>query len=140
MFKVGEVSDILGINPQTIYFYERRGLIPSPQRNEAGYRLFTQEDLQRIGFIIRAKSLGLTLLEIKDILELKNQRSLTCQAVYERLNCKLTQIRDKIDQLQALHDELLPLVQECQTNLDRTNSHQQCVILDNYSHKHPPTP
>ncbi|CDM93083.1 MULTISPECIES: heavy metal-responsive transcriptional regulator [Limnospira] len=140
MFKVGEVSEILGINPQTIYFYERIGLIPSPQRTEAGYRLFSQDDLERISFIIRGKSLGLTLAEIQDILELKHQRSLTCQAVYERLNGKLTQIRDKIDKLQALHDELLPIVQECQTHLDRTNSEQQCVILDNYSHKHPPTP
>lgn len=139
MFKVGEVSKILGINPQTIYFYERIGLIPSPQRTEAGYRLFSQQDLDRMDFIIRGKSLGLTLEEIKDILELKNQRSLTCQTVYERLNYKITEIRDKIDKLQALHNELLPLIRECQTRLDGTNSEQQCIILDNYSQNNPPT-
>jgi MerR family Zn(II)-responsive transcriptional regulator of zntA len=63
MFQVGEVSRRLGLNPQTLYFYERIGLIPSPQRTEAGYRLFSQQDMERLAFISRAKSLGLTLDE-----------------------------------------------------------------------------
>ncbi len=41
MFQIGQVCQRLGLNPQTVYFYERIGLIPSPQRTEAGYRLFS---------------------------------------------------------------------------------------------------
>jgi len=129
MFQISEVARRLGVNPQTIYFYERKGLIPSPRRTEAGYRLFSEEDVGRLAFILRVKSLGLTLEEIKEILQLKDGRSLTCQAVYERLNEKLTEIREKIDKFQALHDELSPLVKRCQTRID---SPRECVVLDEW--------
>jgi DNA-binding transcriptional MerR regulator len=93
MFQVGEISRRLDINPQTLYFYERIGLIPPPERTVAGYRLFSQQDVERLGFIVRAKSLGLSLDEIKDILVLKDDRSLTCQAVYERLSKSVRRYR-----------------------------------------------
>jgi DNA-binding transcriptional MerR regulator len=133
MFQVGEVSRLLDINPQTLYFYERIGLIPSPQRTEAGYRLFSQQDVDRLTFITRAKSLGLSLDEIKDILALKDGRSLTCQAVYERLSKKVNEIEDTIRQLQILHNELTPLVQQCYANLQKTD--QECVVLDQFQVK-----
>lgn len=130
MFQISEVSRILGVNPQTLYFYERIGLIPSPQRNQAGYRLFSPEDVERLNFIARAKSLGLTLDEIKEILALKNGRSLTCQAVHDRLSQKVQDIENKIRHLQTLRSELLPLIERCQTNLDPLNTHQQCIVLE----------
>ncbi len=128
MFQVGEVSRRLDLNPQTLYFYERIGLIPSPQRTEAGYRLFSQQDVDRLTFITRAKSLGLSLDEIKDILALKDGRLLTCQAVYERLSKKVSEIEDTIRRLQVLHDELTPLVKQCYANLQTTD--RECVVLD----------
>ncbi|MGB7412662.1 MAG: heavy metal-responsive transcriptional regulator [Thermosynechococcaceae cyanobacterium] len=128
MFQVGEVSRQLDLNPQTLYFYERIGLIPPPQRTEAGYRLFSQQDVERLAFIARVKSLGLSLDEIKDILVLKDERSLTCQAVYERLNQKVQEIEDHIRQLQALRDELTPLIKRCHDH--RQTSDQECVVLD----------
>lgn len=128
MFQVGQVSRHLGINPQTLYFYERIGLIPPPQRTEAGYRLYSQQDMERLTFIARAKSLGLSLDEIKDILALKDGRSLTCRVVYERLNQKVQTIKDNIRQLQSLHDELVPLVQQCYDNLE--NTEEECTVLN----------
>jgi len=83
--KISDVSHHLGVNPQTLYFYERIGLIPSSQRTKSGSRLYTQEDIERLSFILRAKSLGLTLEEIKE------GEALTCQAVYERLQQKITE-------------------------------------------------
>jgi MerR family Zn(II)-responsive transcriptional regulator of zntA len=130
MFQVGEVSRRLGVNPQTLYFYERIGLIPSPQRTKAGYRIFSEEDVERLVFIVRCKSLGLTLDEIKEILALKDGRSLTCQAVHDRLSQKVQDIEDKIRHLQTLRSELLPLIERCQTNLDPLNTDQQCIVLE----------
>jgi Predicted transcriptional regulators len=127
MFQVGEVSRRLGLNPQTLYFYERIGLIPSPQRNEAGYRLFSQQDMERLAFISRAKSLGLTLDEIKEILALKDGQLLTCKAVYDRLSKKVQEIEDKIRQLRSLHDELVPLVDRCYENLHTSDN--QCIVF-----------
>lgn len=128
MFQVGEVSKALGLNSQTLYFYERIGLIPSPQRTKSGYRLFDQHDIDRLAFILRVKSLGLSLDEIKDILALKDGRSLTCQAVYERLNKKVQDIERTIQTLQSLHDELMPLVEQCYNN--RQPPDRECVVLD----------
>jgi MerR family transcriptional regulator, Zn(II)-responsive regulator of zntA len=128
MFQVGEVSKALGLNSQTLYFYERIGLIPSPQRTESGYRLFSQHDIDRLAFIVRVKSLGLSLDEIKDILALQDGRSLTCQAVYERLNKKVQDIERTIQSLQALHDELTPLVEQCYSKLQLPD--RECVVLD----------
>ncbi len=130
MLKMGEVSQNLGLNPQTVYFYERIGLIPPLQRTKAGYRLFSQEDVDRLAFISHGKSLGLSLDEIKEILDLKADKSLTCHQVYERLHKKIQTIRENIQQLQALHDELMPLLEQCQTNLELTNLDRQCIVLD----------
>jgi DNA-binding transcriptional MerR regulator len=77
--------------------------------------------------------LGLSLDEIKDILALKDGRSLTCQAVYERLSKKVNEIEDTIRQLQILHNELTPLVQQCYANLQKTD--QECVVLDQFQVK-----
>jgi DNA-binding transcriptional MerR regulator len=130
MFKMGEVSRILGINSQTLYFYERIGLIPPPQRTEAGYRIFNQLDVDRLAFIIRGKSLGLSLDDIKEILSLKEGKLLTCKAVYERLSQRVQEIEENIHQLRSLHDELVPLVEQCKTNFDHPDPAYQCIILD----------
>jgi MerR family transcriptional regulator, Zn(II)-responsive regulator of zntA len=125
MLKVSEVAKTLGINPQTLYFYERTGLIPSPQRTEAGYRLFSEEDVERLRFIARTKTLGLTLDEIKELLALREGQALTCQAVYERLAAKLVQIESQVQQLQALQAELEPLLARCQIHPDNA-----CILLE----------
>ncbi|MFP4338171.1 MAG: heavy metal-responsive transcriptional regulator, partial [Halothece sp.] len=122
----------LGINPQTLYFYERIGLIPPPQRSKAGYRLYSQEDMERLSFILRVKSLGLTLEEIKEILALKEGESLTCEAVYERLQQKIAEIDQTIRRYSQLREELLPLLKQCETKLDQDRD-QECVVFDEFS-------
>ncbi|MDR9401802.1 MAG: heavy metal-responsive transcriptional regulator [Halothece sp. Uz-M2-17] len=128
--KISDVSHQLGVNPQTLYFYERIGLIPSPQRTKSGSRLYSEEDVERLSFILRAKSLGLTLEEIKEVLALKEGEALTCQAVYERLQQKITEIDEKINRYSQLRDELLPLLKHCEANLDQD---RECIVLDDFS-------
>ncbi len=130
MLQVGEICRKLGLNPQTLYFYERIELIPPPQRTESGYRLFSDKDVERLVFISRAKALGLSLDEIKDILTLKEGRSLTCHAMHERLLKKLQEIEDNIRQLQGLRDELLPLVDRCRQKLENPDPNHECVVLE----------
>ncbi|AFZ44709.1 transcriptional regulator, MerR family [Halothece sp. PCC 7418] len=128
--KISEVSHQLGVNPQTLYFYERIGLIPSPQRTKSGFRLYNEEDIERLSFILRVKSLGLTLEEIKEILALKEGESLTCQAVYERLQQKITEIDRKINRYSQLRAELVPLLKHCEAYLDQD---RECIALDDFS-------
>ena len=105
MLQVGEVAHKLGLNPQTLYFYERIGLIATPQRTEAGYRLFSEADVNRLIFISRAKALGLSLDEIKEILTLRDEKGLTCQVVHEYLLQKVQRLNEQIRGLQGLKDQ-----------------------------------
>lgn len=113
MLKVRQVANQLGVNPQTIYFYERIGLIPAPARNSSGYRLFNDQDIARLTLIGRAKSLGMTLEEIKEVLTLQDDDSLTCEDVQSRLLAKVQHIEDTIAELTVLKEELLALASRC---------------------------
>ncbi len=129
MLQVKQVCQQLNINAQTIYYYERIGLI-SPQRTESGYRLFSPEDIEALYFILQVKSLGLTLEEIRELLNLKKDRSLSCQAVYNQLKEKIGEIEAKINQLQRLKTELIPLLKQCEANLHNPNPEHQCQVLN----------
>jgi MerR family transcriptional regulator, Zn(II)-responsive regulator of zntA len=129
MFQVGEVSRRLGLNPQTLYFYERIGLIPNPQRTAAGYRLYDQADLDRLTFITQAKTLGLSLDDIKELLALQDGQRLSCQEVHDRLLRKMQQLDETIHNLQALKAQLSPLLEQCQRGLAQPTEGQQCVVF-----------
>jgi DNA-binding transcriptional MerR regulator len=128
MLTVGQMSKQLGINSQTLYFYERIGLIPAPQRTEAGYRLFNEKDIERLRFITRTKKLGLTLEEIKELLILQEDNNLSCQEVYQKLLKKVQQIDEQIEQLTTLKSELLPLVESARLKQENNS----CVILSEW--------
>lgn len=137
MLQVGEVSRKLGLNPQTLYFYERIGLIPSPLRTEAGYRLFSQEDVDRLAFITQTKAMGLSLDDIREILAAKDGKFPACQAVHDSLLKKARMIEETIQQLQILHDELLPLIDHCKQHIecqDCPNSQESCADVDDPRH------
>ena len=129
LLRIGEVAQKLGLSPQTLYFYERIGLIPSPQRSPSGYRQFSDRDVARLSFILRVKALGLSLDEIKEILDLYDGESLTCRAIQERLEHKVRELDQKIQQLQTLRDELAPLVEECQSFLEQPTPSGECSAL-----------
>lgn len=133
MFQVGEVSQRFGLNPQTLYFYERVGLIPSPQRTEAGYRLYSEADLERLAFITQAKALGLSLDDIKELLNLQDGQRLSCQEVYDRLLKKVEQIDQTIHKLQTLKAQLTPLLSQCQERIKQVGFNQQCVVFQEQS-------
>ncbi len=67
---IGRLANAAGVNLDTVRYYERKDLMPEPQRSEAGYRLYSQQDLERLKFIRGAKSLGFSLDEIRRLLSL----------------------------------------------------------------------
>ncbi|WP_448565052.1 heavy metal-responsive transcriptional regulator [Trichothermofontia sp.] len=132
MFQVGEVSRQLGLNPQTLYFYERIGLMPSPKRTAAGYRLYGQSELERLAFINHAKALGLSLDDIKELLMLQEGQQLYCRDVYDRLLKKVQHIDDTIAKLQILREKLMPLLEQCQQGFEKDQTGEQCVVFQQY--------
>ncbi len=129
MLQVGQVAQQLGLSPQTLYFYERIGLMPKPRRTEAGYRLYGETDLERLAFIGRAKALGLTLDEIKELLSLQDGQALSCREVHTKLTQKVQQIDRAISRLRELKNELLPLIEQCQQKLTGQGKTSNCIVF-----------
>ncbi len=70
VFQIGEVADRTGVTQRTLRFYEERGLLKPPNRMEGGFRLYSEEDIDRVEQIKRLQNLlGLTLAEIKDMVD-----------------------------------------------------------------------
>lgn len=126
----GELARHGQVNPETIRYYERSGLLPQPKRSQAGYRLFAPTAVQRIRFIKRAQAVGFSLDEIKTLLDLKYASDATCGDVRDMVDAKIDDIDRKIAALQAMRDELSALFEECPGG-DRPTD--ECPILGSFA-------
>jgi DNA-binding transcriptional MerR regulator len=109
--KIGEVASLTGMSVKTIRYYEEIGLLtPATTRSESGYRLFSSQVLNRLAFIKRSQSLGLSLSEIQELLAVHDSGQLPCDAVKEHLLLKVEAITEQIESLEILKSELLGLL------------------------------
>jgi MerR family mercuric resistance operon transcriptional regulator len=126
----GELARQGQVNPETIRYYERSGLLPTPVRSESNYRLFAPAEVQRIRFIKRAQAVGFSLDEIKTLLDLKHAPDATCGDVREMVDTKISDIDRKIAALQAIRDDLCGLFDECPGGDHPT---EECPILESFT-------
>ena len=110
---IGELAKKTNVNIETIRYYERRGLLPEPPRNESGHRQYPPEALKRTDFIKRCQVLGFSLKEIKEILDLRITPNSTCADMKSRVSEKLTEVDRKIHELIHIRDALNRLVKKC---------------------------
>jgi len=111
---VGRVAKEAGIGIETIRFYEREGLLEQPRRDESsGYRHFEPEVIVRLRFIMRAKELGFTLPEIRDLLHLRVDAKTTCEDVRQRAEAKVSDITRRIDDLTRIKAALEAITAVC---------------------------
>lgn len=125
--KVGEIAKKVGVNVETLRYYEKIKLMPKPKRIESGYRVYDASDLQRLLFIKRGKELGFTLKEIKELLELKIESTATCGDVKHLAEHKLTDIEKRIRDLKNIKKVLLKLITQC---VCKEVSTEECPILE----------
>jgi DNA-binding transcriptional MerR regulator len=104
--KIGELAQQMGLNPRTIRFYESIGVLPEPPRTASGYREYDRSDLDRLGFIKSAQSLGLSLDDIGEILALKDRGEAPCPYVREVIDRQAAEVEERIEELQRLRIEL----------------------------------
>jgi MerR family transcriptional regulator, Zn(II)-responsive regulator of zntA len=90
------LAEELGVGIEALRFYEKLKLIPSPQRNASGYRIYTQDDADNIRHLIEAKEYGFTLKEIKRVFDGAGKDGLSIDAVKPILRTKIEEINDKI--------------------------------------------
>lgn len=112
---IGDLAGAVGLPTRTIRYYERRGLLPEPQRARNGYRVYDDSTLGRLRFIRTAQAAGLTLAEVGSIIDLRDEGTAPCAHVDALLKTKLAEVRERRSQLAALEEELDQL-------LDRSRS------------------
>ncbi len=113
--RIGQLADALEMPPETVRFYERRGLLPRPRRAPNGYRQYDDTALPRLRFIRTAQAAGLTLAEIRSIIDLRDDGTVPCSHVDALLETKLTEVQERQRHLAALEVELKQLRQRSRT-------------------------
>ncbi|MBI3466780.1 MAG: heavy metal-responsive transcriptional regulator [Planctomycetes bacterium] len=123
---IGQVARRAGVGVETVRFYEREGLLAEPPRRESGYRQYGEDIVARLQFIRRAKELGFTLNEIKELLSLRLDPSTTCAEVKDRAQAKIADIEQKIRTLQRMKKALVRLTRACSGR----GPTRECPILE----------
>lgn len=102
MFAIGEVSRLSGVNIETIRYYEREGVLPSPERSGSGRRMYSQDGLARIRFVKRSRDLGFSIAETRELLDLTAQAGQTCAQVKPIAQSHRDAVDEKIRQLRSM--------------------------------------
>jgi Cu(I)-responsive transcriptional regulator len=123
--RIGEMASTTATNIETVRYYEKIGLLPAPARDTANYRSYGKEHLARLSFIRRARDLGFTLDQVRELLGLADDRLQSCAAVDAIATTHLTEIDRKIADLQSLRSELSRLIGDC-----RQGTIDECLIID----------
>ena len=123
---IGQVANRAEVGVETVRYYERQGLIEEPPRKAGGYRQYSTEAVKRIFFIKRAKELGFSLKDIKELLTLRLDPSAKCEDVRRQGLGKIAQIEGKIDTLNRMKNALEKLTAVCSGQEPVSN----CPILE----------
>ena len=107
--RIGELAEASGTTAKTLRFYEEQGLLPAAERTPAGYRDYTPEAVARIDFIHRGQAAGLTLAQIRQILDIRDRGQAPCGHVRDLLDARLADIEHQIAHLVRLRDTIATL-------------------------------
>lgn len=123
--RTSEVAAQAKVNTQTLRYYERRGLLPQPERSPSGYRAYTDDAVKLVRFIKRAQGLGFTLEDIEELLHLAGGGPASCEAAKEMARTRIADLEQRIEELVGMRDALSRLVYTC----DRPRDERDCPIL-----------
>ncbi len=124
----GELAKRCGVNIETLRYYEKKNLLDPPPRSDAGYRLYSSEDMLKIRFIKNAKRLGFALKEIAELMKLRVRKKTSCESVLTKARKKRDEVDNKIKALQSMKKVLDQLVGKC----ERSVPTEDCPILASF--------
>ena len=126
VLRTSDLANRIGVQPEAIRYYERRGLLPPPQRTASGYRVYTPAHLERVEFIKQCQTLGFSLEEIRQLMELRFIGSSPCQHVRDLLLEKIQGVESQITRLQQFRRELQANARQCEKTLKRHAGGEDC--------------
>ncbi|MFT4574583.1 MAG: MerR family Zn(II)-responsive transcriptional regulator of zntA [Marinomonas primoryensis] len=128
MYRIGELARICDINSDTLRFYEKNALLTPSSRSESGYRLYTEKDKDTLQFILRAKGVGFTLADIRELLSIEvNKADNACADVKVLVDTKRYDVEKKIAELIRFQTSLKRLSDAC---CGGAESAEHCTILE----------
>jgi Cu(I)-responsive transcriptional regulator len=110
---IGELARTADTKAETIRYYERIGLLPSPPRTAGNYRAYSDEHVSRLTFTRRARDLGFSIEQIRTLLNLSDDKRQSCEAVDTIARAHLADVERKLADLEALRRELDALIGQC---------------------------
>ncbi len=111
--KIGDAAAASGCHLETIRYYERIGLLPRNVRRTNGYRDYTAEDVQRMRFVTRGRDLGFSLDDIRSLLRLTVDSSMSCAEADRVARRHLADVRTRIAELGRMAQELERTIKGC---------------------------
>lgn len=123
--RIGELARATGTKAETIRYYEREGILPAADRTDSNYRDYSNEHLQALSFVRRARQLGFSMAQVRELLALSDREDKPCADVDRLVQSQLVEVDRKICDLTALRNELGRLLQSC--NADRIGD---CRIVE----------
>lgn len=130
---VKAAAEAARVSPKAVRLWESKGLLPPAERTDAGYRLFTSEDVDVLRFIRQAKTLDLSLAEIKDILDLQRDGAAPCGHVTALLDAHIGEIDRTLADLRALRRSLVEVRRTARDSQRRGEDAVVCQIIENAS-------
>jgi Hg(II)-responsive transcriptional regulator len=121
--RIGQLARSIGVNVETIRYYQRIGLIDLPAKPYGGYRSYSDQHLRRLRFIRRAQHLGFSLDDIRALLELSNS---DCKQVQKLALEKLDLVKGKLRQLRKIESALTKTIEQCA----KRRAHESCPIIE----------
>ena len=109
MYSIGQLSQHTGVSTETIRYYERIALLPPPRRADNGYRQYDDDDVERLQFVRRSRTLDFGIDEIKEILAFRERQEPPCQYVMAVMEERTGEIDQRIQDLQRLRNEITVL-------------------------------
>ena len=125
-FTIGTMARRAGVGVETVRFYERQGLLAVPTRGASGYRQYPEDTVSRIRFIRRAKALGFSLREIRELHALRVDPMGSSSEVKARAQAKIAAMEEKISTLRRMQETLAHLATAC----DGCAPVRACPILE----------
>lgn len=136
MFGIGVLSRETGCHIETIRYYEKLGLLHEPQRSSGGHRLYNSAHQKRLGFILKARSLGFNLDKTRELLSLSENAGRSCSEALTLVEINLATVNEKMAELQRIKDSLLVMAKSCQSCCPGAKA-PDCTIVEALASKSP---
>ncbi len=114
--RIGEMAKATGTKAETIRYYEREGILPAADRTESNYRDYSKEHLTTLTFVRRARELGFSMAQVRELLVLSDHDDKPCEDVDQLVQRQLVEVDRKISDLTSLRVELGQMLRSCQAD------------------------